>query len=127
MISILVLFPWQMTEYITIRTRHLVYEAVVQLLHLLDRAITENHNPWRLTQELRDRLVSSALLCPGFTVYMKHSIATMVGKGEVELRSMFNMPHFAQCWRHQYGICTKPGVQFDIVDVSSPVFLYTPC
>ena len=119
MISILVLMPWHETNHITIRTRHLIYETVVQLLGLLNRTLSEQHQEMRLNTQLRDRLVNCSLLCPGFTVFMKQSVAFMAGKNEGELCGKYNLPRYGQHWRHQYGLTVKPGAPLDVIEVSS--------
>ncbi|KAI3399523.1 hypothetical protein diail_6545 [Diaporthe ilicicola] len=115
MISILRKLPWYKTEYITIKQRHSVYSACIQLLRLLQNAVRERKNEDHLTEQLLKRLWTSAMLCHGFTVTMKDNIAYQVGLSEDRLRE-FNMPRFANMWVHAYTLCPKPGTPLDVLE-----------
>lgn len=116
MISTLRKLPWYKTEYITIKQRHSVYTACIQLLRLLQNAIKERKDPDHLTEQLLKRLWTSAMLCHGLTVTMKDNIAYQVGLSEDRLREL-NMPRFANMWVHAYTLCPKPGTPLDVLEV----------
>lgn len=116
MISTLRKLPWYKTECITIKQRHSVYSACIQLIRLLQHAIKEQKNEEHLTPQLLKRLWTSAMLCHGFTVTMRDNIAFQVDVSEDRLRE-FNMPRFANMWVHAYTLCPKPGTPLDVLEV----------
>lgn len=116
MISTLRKLPWYKTECITIKQRHSVYSACIQLIRLLQHAIKEQKNEEHLTPQLLKRLWTSAMLCHGFTVTMRDNIAYQVDTPEDRLRE-FNMPRFANMWLHAYTLCPKPGTPLDVLEV----------
>lgn len=116
MISTLRKLPWYKTEGITIKQRHSVYSACIQLIRLLQHALKERKNEDHLTPQLLKRLWTSAMLCHGFTVTMKDNIAYQVDLPEDRLRE-FNMPRFANMWVHVYTLCPKPGTPLDVLEV----------
>ncbi|KAJ0123697.1 hypothetical protein J7T55_012166 [Diaporthe amygdali] len=115
MISTLRKLPWYKTEGITIKQRHSVYSACIQLIRLLQHALKERKNEDHLTPQLLKRLWTSAMLCHGFTVTMKDNIAYQVDLAEDRLRE-FNMPRFANMWVHVYTLCPKPGTPLDVLE-----------
>ncbi|KAK7754587.1 hypothetical protein SLS62_003370 [Diatrype stigma] len=116
MISILVLMPWTATELITIKTRSQIYQTVVDLLKLLQRAIADKKSENRLTPQLFNRLAKSAMLCPGFTPLMKDNIAVLANISEEETCRGYNQPRFANMWLHQYGLVVRPGAPLDVIE-----------
>lgn len=116
MISTLRKLPWYKTECITIKQRHSVYSACIQLIRLLQHAIKERKDEDHLTSQLLKRLWTSAMLCHGFTVTMRDNIAYQVDIPEDRLRE-FNMPRFANMWVHAYTLCPKPGTPLDVLEV----------
>lgn len=117
MISTIKKLPWYMAEHITIRQRHAVYKAAVNLIRLLQLAIKDRRNEGVLTPQLLRRLYTAAMLCPGFTVTMKDDIAYLVSLSENEQRG-FNQPRFADCWRHAHTLAPKPDIPLDVLEVS---------
>lgn len=116
MISTLRKLPWYKTDCITIKQRHSVYSACIQLIRLLQHAIKERKDEEHLTSQLLKRLWTSAMLCHGFTVTMRDNIAYQVDIPEDRLRE-FNMPRFANMWVHAYTLCPKPGTPLDVLEV----------
>lgn len=106
-----------MTERITIKQCHAVYIACVSLLRHLQFTIREKKHEGCLTPQLYRRLWTSAMLCHGFTVTMKDSIAYLVDLPEHRLRE-FNMPRFGHLWAHTYTLAPKPGAPLDLIEVS---------
>lgn len=112
-----------MAEHITIKQRHSVYEACLKMIEVLMNKLN-NHGRGddapdneRLTPQLLNRLVASAMLCPGFTVVQKHNIATIANFSEERCRE-FNQPRFPDSWRHQWTLAPKPGMPIDVLEVS---------
>lgn len=122
MISTLRKFPWYMTDRITVRQRHAVYEACVSLLRCLQWAMKERKHEGILTPQLYRRLWTSGMLCHGFTVTMRDSIASIVDLPEHRMRE-FNMPQFGEMWRHIYSLVPKPGSPLDLIEVNFLVAL----
>lgn len=118
--------PWSSTEHITIKTRSQIYAAVIELLKLLRRAITDGKFNARLTPQLRNRLARAAMLCPGFTPLMKDNIVALAGISEQEACQAYNQPRGAHLWLHQYGIGVKLGVPLDVLEVSFFLLLIFP-
>ncbi|KAI8627043.1 hypothetical protein F5Y19DRAFT_477934 [Xylariaceae sp. FL1651] len=129
MISTLRKIPWYMSEHITIKQRHSVYEACLKMISTLaaklkragdrdyDRGRNGEPDPEaeRLTPQLQHRLVKSAMLCAGFTVVQKDNIATIAGLSEQD-RRQFNQPRFADSWRHQWTLIPKTGLPLDVLE-----------
>lgn len=115
--------PWYLTERITIKERHYIYDTTFKMVHylkeLLERGtMRRGQKPDfnRLTKQLLNRLVKAAMLCPGFTVSQKDNIAYTANLSELDLRD-YNQPRFAERWCHQYALGVKPGVPLDVVEV----------
>ena len=130
MISTLKKFPWFMTELVTIKQRHYIYNAALKMIGFLKETIDRAANPARsnrdrdrapnadrLTIQLFNRLIAAAMSCPGFTVNQKDNIAYLAYMDEGGMRS-FNQPRLADAWRHQYALGVKPGAPLDVVEVS---------
>ncbi|KAI0862882.1 hypothetical protein F4860DRAFT_522847 [Xylaria cubensis] len=120
MISTLRKIPWYKAEYITIKQRHAVYEAALKMLVVLSNKINRGDfknatEVDRLTPQLLGRLVTAAMLCPGFSVVQKHNIATVGGLSEAKSRE-FNQPRFPDSWRHQWTLAPKPGMPIDVLE-----------
>ncbi|KAI0112893.1 hypothetical protein F4814DRAFT_449343 [Daldinia grandis] len=122
MISTLKKMPWYLTERITIKERHYIYDTAFKMVQylkeLLERGtMRRGQKPDfnRLTKQLLDRLVKAAMLCPGFTVSQKDNIAYTVNLPELDLRD-YNQPRLAECWCHQYTLGVKPGAPLDVVE-----------
>ncbi|KAI1803706.1 hypothetical protein F4811DRAFT_571866 [Daldinia bambusicola] len=122
MISTIKKMPWYLTERITIRERHYIYDTTFKMVQylkeLLERGMMRrgqkpDYN--RLTKQLLNRLVKAAMLCPGFTVSQKDNIAYVANLSELDLRE-YNQPRFAERWCHQYALSVKPGVPLDVVE-----------
>ncbi|KAL1846485.1 hypothetical protein VTK73DRAFT_280 [Phialemonium thermophilum] len=114
MISTIKKLPWYMTDHITMHQRHSVYRATVDLIRLLQMAIRDGRHA-SLTPQLLKRLHTAAMLCPGFTVTMKDSIAYLVCLSDEDQRG-FNQPRFADCWRHAYTLAPKPDMPIDVLE-----------
>jgi len=116
LISTLKKMPWYKTELITVRQRYSVFRACLELVRLLQKSIRDRrHND--LNGMLLKRLVTAGMLCPGFTVLMKDSIAYQAGLTDMDIRS-FNQPRFANMWVHQYALAPKPDTPLDMLEVS---------
>ncbi|KAI1474638.1 hypothetical protein F4774DRAFT_422173 [Daldinia eschscholtzii] len=122
MISTIKKMPWYLTERITIKERHYIYDTTFKMVQylkeLLERGtMRRGQKPDfnRLTKQLLNRLVKAAMLCPGFTVSQKDNIAYTVNLPERDLRE-YNQPLFAERWCHQYALGVKPGVPLDVVE-----------
>ncbi|KAI0848179.1 hypothetical protein F5Y00DRAFT_262815 [Daldinia vernicosa] len=122
MISTLKKMPWYLTERITIKERHYIYDTTFKMVHYLKELLEKGtlrrgQKPDfnRLTKQLLNRLVKAAMLCPGFTVSQKDNIAYTVNLSELDLRD-YNQPRFAEGWCHQYALGVKPGVPLDVVE-----------
>ncbi|ORY67469.1 uncharacterized protein BCR38DRAFT_510403 [Pseudomassariella vexata] len=115
LISTIKKMPWYTTECITIKQRHDIYEACAKLIENLKMNIHDGRSPERLNETLQKRLVQAAMLCPGFTVVQKDSIASLVNMPDMELRS-FNMPRYPDLWTHQYTLGPKPGIPLDVLE-----------
>lgn len=120
MISTLRKIPWYMADDITIKQRHSVYETCVKMIGILvgklERRVRDNAEAERLTPQLLHRLVTVAMLCPGFSVVQKHNIATIAGLSETQSRE-FNQPRFPDSWRHQWTLVPKAGMPIDVLEV----------
>ncbi|KAI1755812.1 hypothetical protein F4782DRAFT_538262 [Xylaria castorea] len=120
MISTLRKIPWYKAEHITIKQRHAVYEAALKMILTLSNKINRgdyknNIEAERLTPQLLDRLVTAAMLCPGFSVVQKHNIATAGGLPEMKSRE-FNQPRFPDSWRHLWTLAPRPGMPIDVLE-----------
>ncbi|RWA14186.1 hypothetical protein EKO27_g932 [Xylaria grammica] len=120
MISTLRKIPWYMAEYITIKQRHSVYESCMKMIETLSNRVNhrdpeDNTGAKRLTPQLLDRLVTSAMLCSGFSVVQKHNIATVAGLLDEKCRE-FNQPRFPESWRHQWTLAPKAGMPIDVLE-----------
>ncbi|KAK4125129.1 hypothetical protein N657DRAFT_570749 [Parathielavia appendiculata] len=117
MISTIKKLPWYVADRITLRQRHAIYEATVKLIGLLKQALQRDNRPYETTinQQLMKRLVTAAMLCPGFSVVQKDNIAVLA-EMEQDRTLMFNQPRFAEQWVHLHGICPKPGIPIDVLE-----------
>ncbi|KAI0506184.1 hypothetical protein F5B22DRAFT_639406 [Xylaria bambusicola] len=130
MISTLRKIPWYMAEHITIKQRHSVYECCIKMIGVLVGKVNSNDNGRRdrsrndegekievdrLNPQLLDRLVTSAMLCPGFSVVQKHNIATMANL-PAQKRREFNQPRFPDSWRHQWTLIPKVNMPIDVLE-----------
>ncbi|KAI8957092.1 hypothetical protein F5Y11DRAFT_361138 [Daldinia sp. FL1419] len=122
MISTIKKMPWYLTERITIKERHYIYDVafkmVEYLIELLERGtLRRGQKPDynRLTKQLLNRLVKAIMLCPGFTVSQKDNVAYLVNLPERDLCD-YNQPPFADGWRHLYALGVKPGAPLDVVE-----------
>ncbi|KAI0447193.1 hypothetical protein F4803DRAFT_558879 [Xylaria telfairii] len=120
MISTLRKIPWYKAEHITIRQRHSVYDATLKMIVTLSTKVNRsdfknNTETERLTPQLLDRLVTAAMLCPGFSVVQKHNIATVAGLPESKSREC-NQPRFPDSWRHQWTLVPTPGMPIDVLE-----------
>ena len=116
MISTLKKMPWYRTDYITIKQRWSIFEACCRLIDLLQQSLNRRVHEARLTEQLLKRFTDAAMLCPGFTVQQKDSIASKVQMSDMDLNK-FNMPRFPSSWCHQYALGPKPGVPLDVIEV----------
>ncbi|KAK4161455.1 hypothetical protein QBC43DRAFT_302973 [Cladorrhinum sp. PSN259] len=118
MISTLKKMPWYMSDLITVRQRQIVYQTTVKLLTALHRSL---HEPRRkhinLSQQLFNRLVKAAMLCPGFSVVQKDNIAAIADLDEARAMQ-FNQPLFANEWTHLHTLCPRPQppIPIDVLD-----------
>ncbi|KAK4153719.1 hypothetical protein C8A00DRAFT_15075 [Chaetomidium leptoderma] len=117
MISTIKKLPWYMSDRITLRQRHSIYEATVKLIGLLKQALQRNdrNHETMLNGQLMKRLVTAAMLCPGFSVVQKDNMAVHAEMDQDRAR-MFNQPRFAEQWVHLHGICPKPGTPLDVLE-----------
>ncbi|KAL2198807.1 hypothetical protein P885DRAFT_67949 [Corynascus similis CBS 632.67] len=117
MISTIKKLPWYMADRITLRQRHAIYEATFKLVELLKQALQRdrrNHETV-INSQLLKRLVTAAMLCPGFSVVQKDNIAALADI-DFERTRMFNQPRFAEHWVHLHGICPRPGTPLDVLE-----------
>ncbi|KAK8073922.1 hypothetical protein PG994_004821 [Apiospora phragmitis] len=115
MISTVKKFPWYMTDHITLRQRHNMYDCCFKLLRTLQDAIKREECPVRLTPQLLKRFIDAMMLCPGFTVLQKDNFAQEVCMNGVDL-CKFNMPRLAEGWRHQYALGPRAGIPMDVME-----------
>ncbi|GAB1312289.1 hypothetical protein MFIFM68171_02499 [Madurella fahalii] len=117
MISTIKKLPWYMSKHITVRQRHAVYYATERLVTLLIQALQRDNRQHETTinEQLLKRLVTAAMLCPGFSVVQKDNIAVIAHMDEERTR-MFNQPRFADMWTHLYALCPKPGIPLDVLE-----------
>ncbi|KAI0172424.1 hypothetical protein GGR52DRAFT_572260 [Hypoxylon sp. FL1284] len=115
MISTLKKLPWYMTDCITICQRHIIWDTTVKMIQHLGQKLQEYPYHDRLTPQLLNRLVDTAMRCPGFTVLQKDNIAFVMGFDEARCLA-YNQPGTASLWRHQWGLTMKPGVPQDVVE-----------
>lgn len=120
MISTLKKFPWHMTGYITVKERHMVYDACRRLARHLTYVLKDEKSKIvgveRLTPRLFRRFTNAILLCPGFTVVQKDDVASLAEMADNEL-FQFNMPRVASSWTHLYALGPKPNVALDVLEV----------
>jgi hypothetical protein len=119
LISTLKKFPWHMTEFITLRQRHAMFKATMELIRLLGYHVKDKKDQVNLTSQLLRRLISAGMTCPGFTIQQKDCIASSVNMPEIEMRG-YSMPRYSWSWTHQYALGCKPGVPLDVIEVSLP-------
>ncbi|KAI1178844.1 hypothetical protein F4777DRAFT_593519 [Nemania sp. FL0916] len=120
MISTLRKMPWYEPEHITIHEREVVYNACLEMIRILRNylqrpQIMQGTELPRLTQKLLDRLVISAMVCPGFSVVQKHNIASTVGLDEQTCLD-FNQPRYAHSWCYSWILCPKQNVPMDLIE-----------
>ncbi|KAL7816584.1 hypothetical protein V8C26DRAFT_82223 [Trichoderma gracile] len=115
LISTIKKFPWFLTNCVTIKEREAMYQATTALIRQLTRSILLQEDSAHLTPFLLRRLVQAAMLCPGFTPCMKDGIAWITNMQELD-QEYYQLPRFADRWRHQYAIGPKPGFPQDVVE-----------
>ncbi|UKZ74233.1 hypothetical protein TrVFT333_001894 [Trichoderma virens FT-333] len=115
LISTIKKFPWFLTDCVTIKEREAIYQATIALIRQLTRSILFHEDAAHLTPFLLRRLVQAAMLCPGFTPCMKDGIAWITNMQALD-QEYYQLPRFADRWRHQYAIGPKPGFPLDIVE-----------
>ncbi|KAK3695588.1 hypothetical protein B0T22DRAFT_438552 [Podospora appendiculata] len=117
MISTIKKMPWHVSSHITIRQRHAVYSATLRLMNLLISALgrPNRNNEATINERLLKRLVTAAMLCPGFSVVQKDNIAVTVGLSDSQ-QAEFNQPRFPDLWKYQQTLCPKPGVPHDVLE-----------
>ncbi|KAK3905536.1 hypothetical protein C8A05DRAFT_12655 [Staphylotrichum tortipilum] len=117
MISTIKKLPWYMADHITLRQRYAVYDTTINLVRLLKQTLQRDNrfHETTLNPQLLKRLVTAAMLCPGFTVLQKDNIA-VVSEMDQEQARMFNQPRFPEEWVHLHGICPKPGMPIDVLE-----------
>lgn len=118
MISTIKKLPWYMSSHITLRQRHAVYNATERLVMLLVQTLQLDNLPQHETtvnEQLLKRLVTAAMLCPGFSVVQKDNIALMARLDEGRARA-FNQPRFADMWTHLHALCPRPGIPLDVLE-----------
>ncbi|TLD22150.1 hypothetical protein PspLS_08094 [Pyricularia sp. CBS 133598] len=115
MISTIRKLPWPMTELITLRQRHAIYNACFSLIRLLSSAIAHGRQEEILNEPLRKRLVHAAMTCPGFTVVQKDNIATIVDMSEAR-RLEYGLPRFASSCLHLYALSPKANFPLDMIE-----------
>ncbi|KAF4455308.1 hypothetical protein F53441_2322 [Fusarium austroafricanum] len=116
LISTLRKFPWHSAYNITIAQRGAMYKATIKLLRLLSRSVSQQDDPVNLTSQLFQRVVQTAMQCPGFTTLQKDNIAFMIQMIPAEQQNRHNQPMNPNSWVHQYAITRKPGAPLDVVD-----------
>ncbi|KAH9905326.1 hypothetical protein F4778DRAFT_779668 [Xylariomycetidae sp. FL2044] len=115
LISTITKFPWYCAHLITIATRSHIYESYFLLLKTMVQFLAKNPNHARVTPELLKRMVTAAMLCPGFTCLQKDNVAHLVGMPDLDARQ-FNLPRFPGLWRHLYAVGPKPGRPLDVLE-----------
>ncbi|KAI1131029.1 hypothetical protein F5Y10DRAFT_275738 [Nemania abortiva] len=117
MISTLRKIPWYMADDITLKQRNSVYETCMKMIGVLAGKVKQEKSSEikRLTPQLFDRLVASAMLCHGFSVVQKHNIATLAGLSETKCRE-FNQPRFPDSWRYQWTLVPKANMPIDVLE-----------
>ncbi|KAI2639449.1 hypothetical protein GGS21DRAFT_538162 [Xylaria nigripes] len=120
MISTIRKIPWYKAEHITIKQRHALYDACAKMIETLSTKINrvgnvERAESQRLTPQLLNRLVISAMLCPGFSVVQKHNLACLAGVTQSKARD-FNQPPHAESWRHLWTLIPKAGMPIDVLE-----------
>ncbi|AEO64981.1 uncharacterized protein THITE_37843 [Thermothielavioides terrestris NRRL 8126] len=117
MISTIKKFPWYMSDYITVAQRHSIVEGTMKMIVLLQQALQRGNRMQEtmINEQLLKRLVTAAMLCPGFSVVQKDNIAVLAGM-EPERARMFNQPRFAEEWVHLHTICPRPGIPLDVLE-----------
>ncbi len=117
LISTIKKLPWYMADRITLRQRHSIYDATMKLIGLLKQALARENQTHEtvINPQLMKRLVTAAMLCPGFSVVQKDNIAALAEMDQDRARA-FNQPRFAEQWVHLHGICPKPGVPLDVLE-----------
>ncbi|KAL6871372.1 hypothetical protein J3F83DRAFT_714278 [Trichoderma novae-zelandiae] len=115
LISTIKKFPWFVTNCVTIKEREAMYQATTALIRQLTRSILLQEDAAHLTPFLLRRLVQAAMLCPGFTPCMKDGIAWITNMQALD-QEYYQLPRFADRWRHQYAIGPKPGFPLDVVE-----------
>jgi hypothetical protein len=129
MISTLRKIPWFMADYITIKQRHSIYDATTKMIEALMMKINrlermpekergKSTEFGRLTPQLLNRLVVSAMLCSGFSVMQKANIAANANMPP-EQTFDFNQPRFPHSWRHQWTLVPRAGLPMDVLEVRS--------
>ncbi|KAL2161127.1 hypothetical protein VTH06DRAFT_8346 [Thermothelomyces fergusii] len=117
MISTIKKLPWYMADHITLRQRHAIYDATVRLIVLLKQALQRDQRSHEtvINPQLMKRLVTAAMLCPGFSVVQKDNIAVLA-EMEDERARMFNQPRLAEHWVHLHAVCPRPGTPLDVLE-----------
>ncbi|KAM0280132.1 hypothetical protein ACHAQH_004204 [Verticillium albo-atrum] len=115
LISTLKKLPWDCHDHITVRQRAAIHRATVDLVRILFYKVRNRVDEVNLTSQLLKRLVSSAMMCPGFTPLQKDDIAYLVEMDPMESRS-HGQPRFADSWCHLYALSPKPGMPLDMLE-----------
>lgn len=117
MISTIKKLPWYMSNHITVRQRHAVYNATIKLVALLIQALQRmpRLHETVINEQLLKRLSTAAMLCPGFSVVQKDNIAVVAHLDENHVR-LFNQPRFADMWTHLHALCPKPNTPLDVLE-----------
>ncbi|KAK0612331.1 hypothetical protein B0T17DRAFT_499849 [Bombardia bombarda] len=116
MISTIKKLPWWRADCITIRQRHAVYSATLQLLKLLRASIGRlTTNETCINTKLLKRLYTAAMLCPGFSVLQKDNLSFEMNEPDGAQRD-FNQPRFPDHWTHLLALGPKPGVPLDVLE-----------
>ncbi|KAI1092840.1 hypothetical protein F5B19DRAFT_452971 [Rostrohypoxylon terebratum] len=115
MISTIKKFPWHMSEYITVKERDMLYSAGLKMVVHLQKQLSQNGKPLRLTKQLLNRLAEAIILSPGFSVTQKDNVGYKANISDNRLREL-GQPRFAGLWSHLQIISVRNGVTLDVLE-----------
>ncbi|KAI0894431.1 hypothetical protein F4806DRAFT_498211 [Annulohypoxylon nitens] len=115
MISTIKKFPWNMSEYITVKERDMLCDAGLRMVCRLQKQLSKGEKPSRLTRHLLNRLAEAIISSPGFSITQKDNVAYKANVSEQRLREL-GQPRFPELWGHLQAISVKDGAAPDVLE-----------
>lgn len=123
MISTIKKFPWNMSEYITVKQRDMLCDAGLKMVCRLQKQLSKGEKPSRLTRHLLNRLAEAIISSPGFSITQKDNVAYKANVSEQRLREL-GQPRFPELWGHLQAISVKDGATPDVLEVCDVILFF---